>query len=221
LLEDVETKNYFKIILIFTGLMIFSMFMIQIDIFANIEEIFRKTIFQVVSVITTTVFGTQDIGSDFFPAFSKQLFLILMVIGGSVGSTSGGIKVIRITILSKLFKREIKKIRLPNKAVTPVVLSNNIISSDEIYRISGLFFGWLLIIFIGSGITAVFSDLDAFQSISGMTSAMGNIGPFYFSVEKMATLSPVIKLTYVFGMLAGRLEILPLLVLFSIKAWKE
>jgi len=221
LLEDTETKNYFKIILGFTALMIFSMYMMQIDIFSNIEEIFRKTIFQVVSVITTTGFGTQDIGSDFFPAFSKQLFLILMVIGGSVGSTSGGIKVIRITILSKLFKREIKKIRLPNKAVTPVVLSNSIISSDEIYRISGLFFGWLLIIFIGSGITAVFSDLDAFQSISGMTSAMGNIGPFYFSVEKMASLSPIIKLTYVFGMLAGRLEILPLLVLFSVKAWKE
>jgi len=221
LVEDLETKNYFKIIIGFSGLMILSMFMMQVDIFSDFEEVFRKTIFQVVSVITTTGFGTQDIGSEFFPALAKQLFLILMVIGGCVGSTSGGIKVIRITFLSKLFKREIRKIRLPNKAVIPVVLSGNKISEDEIYRVSGLFFGWLLIIFIGSGITAVFSDLDAFQSISGMASAMGNIGPFYFSVEKMASLSPIIKITYMFGMLAGRLEILPLLVLFSRKAWME
>ncbi|MBI9012087.1 MAG: TrkH family potassium uptake protein [Clostridiales bacterium] len=221
LIEDLETKNYFKIILGFTSLMIISMFMIQSNIFSNFEEIFRKTIFQVVSVITTTGFGTQDIGSNFFPALSKQLFLILMVIGGSVGSTSGGVKVIRITILSKLFRREIRKIRLPNKAVLPVVLSGSKISEDEVYRVSGLFFGWLLIVFIGSGITALFSDLDAFQSISGMASAMGNIGPFYFSVEKMASLSPIIKLTYAFGMLAGRLEILPLLVLVSKKAWME
>ena len=142
-----------------------------------------------------------------------------MVVGGCVGSTSGGIKVIRITILSKLFRREIRKIRMPARSVAPVLVQQTPISDDEIYRISGLFFGWLLIIIIGSGITALFSDLDAFQSISGMTSAMGNIGPFYFSVDKMASLSPIIKLTYIFGMLAGRLEILPLMVLFNRKAW--
>lgn len=219
--EDVETKNYLKIILGFSILMMISMLAMQIDIFKNFEEVFRKTIFQVVSVITTTGFGTQDIGSEFFPALAKQLFLILMVIGGSVGSTSGGIKVMRITILTRLFKREVKRIYLPNKAVIPVVISNTKISDDEIYRVSGLFLGWLLIVIVGSGITALFSDLDAFQSISGMASAMGNIGPFYFPVSKMIVLSPVIKLTYIFGMLAGRLEILPILVLFSIKAWKE
>ncbi len=221
LMKDVETKNYFKIIGSFTTLMIISLLFLNVDVLGNFEEIFRKTIFQVVSVITTTGFGTQDIGSSFFSPLAKQLFVVLMIIGGSVGSTSGGIKVIRITILSRLFKREIKKIHLPSKAVTPVVISNTIISDDEIYRIAGLFFGWILIVLIGSGITAVFSDLDAFQSLSGMASAMGNIGPFYFSVGKMATLSPIIKLTYIFGMLAGRLEILPLLVLFSKKAWLE
>ena len=144
-----------------------------------------------------------------------------MIIGCSVGSTSGGIKVIRITILSRLFRRELKRIHLPSKAVTPVVIEQSIISDDEIYRVSGLFFGWLLIIVVGAGITAVFSDLDAYQSISGMASAMGNIGPFYFSVSKMASLSPIIKLTYIFGMLAGRLEIIPVLILFSRRAWRR
>jgi trk system potassium uptake protein TrkH len=54
-----------------------------------------------------------------------------------------------------------------------------------------------------------------------MFSAMGNIGPFFFSVEKMASLSPIIKLTYIIGMLAGRLEILPIIILFSRKAWRD
>jgi len=219
LIKDLETRKYYKIILSFTGLMLLSSFMAGTDIFSDVEMYFRTTIFQVVSVITTTGFGTQDIGSTFFTSLSKQLFLILMVIGGCVGSTSGGIKVIRITILSKLFRREVRKIRMPARSVAPVLVEQTPISDNEIYRISGLFFGWLLIIIIGSGITALFSDLDAFQSISGMTSAMGNIGPFYFSVDKMASLSPIIKLTYIFGMLAGRLEILPLMVLFNRKAW--
>ncbi|MBN2795857.1 MAG: TrkH family potassium uptake protein [Clostridia bacterium] len=221
LYTDMETRNYFKIILVFTGLILFSIFLININFFKQFEEVFRKTLFQVISVITTTGFGTEDIGSDFFPAFSKQLFLILMVIGGSVGSTSGGIKIMRISILMQLFKREIKKLYMPSKAVSPVVISETTVSYQEIYRVAGLFFGWLVIIFVGAGITALFSDLDAFQSISGMASAMGNIGPFYFSVSKMSSLSPIIKLTYIFGMLAGRLEILPIVVLFSYKAWKE
>lgn len=219
--KDTETKNYVKLILSFAALMIISAWIISPDILNNFEEVFRKTIFQVVSVITTTGFGTQDIGSDFFTPLAKQLFILLMIMGGSVGSTSGGIKVMRITILSRLFKRELKRIHLPSRAVTPVVIEQSIISDDEVYRISGLFFGWLFIIIIGAGITAVFSDLDAFQSISGMTSAMGNIGPFYFSVSKMASLSPVIKLTYIFGMLAGRLEIIPILILFNKKAWQR
>jgi trk system potassium uptake protein TrkH len=218
--EDVETRNYLRIILLFTLVIVISIYVVNQPSLNAFEETFRKTLFQVVSVITTTGFGTQDIGSGFFTELAKMMFLVLMVIGGSVGSTSGGIKVMRITILYRLFKREIKKIFMPPKAVHPVVISESIVSDEEIGRVSGLFFSWLIIIFIGSGITASFSDLDAFQSISGMTSAMGNIGPFYFSVSKMATLSPVIKLTYVFGMLAGRLEILPIIVLFSRRAWK-
>lgn len=221
LVEDVETKNYFKIIFYFTAIMIISMQIAQLNVLSNFEEIFRKTIFQVISVITTTGFGTQDIGSSFFTPIAKQLFIVLMVIGGSVGSTSGGIKVIRITILSKLFKREVRKIYFPQKSVMPVKVSSTIVEPNEIYRISGLFFAWLLIIIIGAGITSLFSDLGPWESLSGMASAMGNIGPFYFSVSKMASLSPIIKLTYIFGMLAGRLEILPLIVLFSYKTWKS
>lgn len=186
----------------------------------NIEVVFRKTLFQVVSVMTTTGYGTESLTSEFFPALARQLFLFLMLVGGCVGSTAGGIKVVRIAILNKLFGREIKKFYLPKRAIMPLKVEKKLIPRDEIYKIAALFFFWLVIVIVGGIITALFSDLNAFQSVSGMFSAMGNIGPFYFSVEKMASLSPVIKLTYIFGMLAGRLEILPVFIIFTRKAWK-
>lgn len=187
---------------------------------ANLEVVFRKSLFQVVSVMTTTGYGTESLTSSFFPALTRQLFIFLMLIGGCVGSTAGGIKVIRFAILNKLFGREMKKFYLPKRAVMPLRVEKKLIPRDEIYKISALFFFWLLIILIGGIITALFSDLNALNSLSGMFSAMGNIGPFYFSVDKMVSLSPIIKLTYIFGMLAGRLEILPIFIIFTRKAWK-
>jgi len=217
--NDLETKSYINIILFFTFITLIGISINGNLNFSNLEESFRKTLFQMVSLITTTGFGTEDIGSTFFPAIAKQLFIILMIIGGCVGSTSGGIKVIRVVILRKLIKREIKKIHLPNNAILPVTAKGTIVNKDEIYKVSALLFIWILLIFVGAGITALFSDLGAFESFSGMASAVGNIGPFYFSVDKMISLSPIIKFTYIIGMLAGRLEILPLLIMFNKKSW--
>ncbi|MFW6305852.1 MAG: TrkH family potassium uptake protein [Bacillota bacterium] len=219
--KNVEVKEFMKIIFLFTFIILLGKSVVETDIFMNFESKFRKVLFQVVSIITTTGFGTEYIGSPFFPVIGKQLFLVLMLIGGCVGSTAGGIKVLRVVILKRLFKREVKKIYYPDHAVLPVTLERNIIDAQEIYRITALFFAWLFLIFVGAGITTLFSDLNAIQSLSGMFSAVGNIGPFYFSVEKMASLSPVIKITYIIGMLAGRLEILPLFILFSKKSWKS
>jgi trk system potassium uptake protein TrkH len=170
--------------------------------------------------MTTTGFGTQAIGSDFFPSIAKQIFILLMIIGGCVGSTAGGIKVIRAVVLNKLFKRELRKNFYPKHSVLPVKIDKTILADEEVTKIPSLVYGWLLLIVIGAGITALFSDLDAFQAFSGMASAVGNIGPFYFSVNKMASLSPVIKLTYIIGMLAGRLELIPIFLLFNKNAWK-
>jgi trk system potassium uptake protein len=181
---------------------------------------FRSTIFTVVSIITTTGFGTVDINDPFFPFFAKQIFLILMLIGGSVGSTSGGIKVLRIVVFAKLFRNQIRRLRLPRKAVSEVIVDRSIFPEFEIKRISGLFIGWLFLIMIGGFITALFTELDSWQAFSGMFSAVGNIGPCYFSVAEMAALPAIVKLTYIFGMLAGRLEILPVLLVFSWRAWK-
>ncbi|MEA2096869.1 MAG: TrkH family potassium uptake protein [Candidatus Cloacimonadota bacterium] len=185
-----------------------------------LESEFRNTLFQVVSIITTTGFGTVDIGSRFFGHVAKQLFLIMMVIGGCVGSTGGGIKILRISLLTKVIRREINKLFSPKKAINYILLDKKIVDKDEIYRVSSLFFAWIFLLIIGGMVTAFFSNLDGYSSFSGMFSALGNIGPCYISVAEMGQLHPLIKITYIFGMLAGRLEILPVLLLFSRRAWK-
>jgi len=219
--KNSELKTFVRLILYSTIFISVLIIVLNTAAALNVEEIFRKTLFQVVSIITTTGFGTHNINSSFFPAAARQIFIVFMLIGGSVGSTAGGIKVMRLNILGGLFKREVKKIYLPNHAVLPVTLDKNIINSDEINKLTGIFSFWLFLIVIGGIITSIFSDLDGWQAFSGMFSAMGNIGPFFFSVKKMASLSPVIKITYIIGMLAGRLEILPIIILFTKKAWEE
>ncbi len=184
-----------------------------------IERSFRLALFQVVSILTTTGFGTQDIASGFFPACSRLLFICMMVIGGCVGSTGGGIKVLRIAILGRLMAREVLRLRVPRRASTRLVIDGKIVPDDEIHRVCALFFAWIALLMVGGGITALFSSQGPWESFSGMCSALGNIGPCYISVADMIRIHPVVKVTYMLGMLAGRLEILPILLLFSRKAW--
>jgi len=196
-----------------------------LDIFGDdlrgVEERLRISLFQVVSIATTTGFGTKDIGLPYFGAAAKQAFLVLMIIGGCVGSTGGGIKVFRISLLLKLIQREIFRILAPRRAVSPLVIDKRIMDIEEIQRISALFFAWMGLLFIGGCITAIGTHHGAFESFSGMCSALGNIGPCYISVADMNQLPDFVKITYILGMLAGRLEIIPVLLLFNPRAWKR
>ncbi len=190
------------------------------DLCYTIHDIFRISLFQVSSLITSTGYATKDINSPFFPALAKQVFVLLMIVGGCVGSTAGGIKLLRVGVLTQSLKAELRQIVSSPNCVIPVVVQGKIIGNKEMQRISALVLSWFALIAVGAWITAIFSDLDSWQSISGMASALGNMGPFYFSVEKMASLNPIIKLTYTVGMIAGRLEILPIFVLFYRSSWK-
>lgn len=188
--------------------------------FGDFEHSFRTSLFQVVSTITSTGFATEGIDSDFFGAMAKQLFLVMMVVGGCGGSTSGGFKVIRIAIINRLMFRELFKIRTSEKASAALLIDKKAVPPDEIQRVAALFFTWIVLVLLGGVITAIFSTQGPLQSISGMFSAVGNIGPCYISAADMMSIHPVVKITYIFGMLAGRLEILPVLLLFSAKAWR-
>lgn len=217
--EDFEAKWYWGI---FAGAIVIICFdhfsrtgPNPMDIPIKFHYVFRTVLFQTASLLTSTGYLTRDISSPFFHAVSRQIFLVLMVIGGCVGSTAGGIKVLRFAILARAFQTHIKRILNPVRAVIPVVTSGRIIEDSEVQQIASLVWIWLVLIGTGAAVTALFSNLDAWQSLSGMASATGNMGPFYFSVHEMACMHPVIKLTYIAGMLAGRLEIIPLACLFS------
>ena len=186
---------------------------------AALGESFRHSLFQVMSIATTTGFGTRDIGGDYFHPAARIVFLVLMFIGGCAGSTGGGLKVIRIVILWKLMIRQMRRAVSPPSAVNLLLVDRKKVDRNEAYRTAALLFAWVFLLLTGSLTTAALSSHGALASSSGMFSALGNIGPCYISVQGMTELHPGIKLMYILGMLAGRLEIVPLLVLFSRRAW--
>lgn len=189
--------------------------------FWRIEENFRLTLFQVVSIITTTGFLTRDIGDSYFGELARQLFLVLMVIGGCVGSTGGGIKVLRAVLLTKIFRREVYRLRVPPQAITSILVDGQPLDQNEIQRVTGLFFAWMVLLVFGGLITELFSHQTGYAAFSGMFSALGNVGPCYIAAEEICRLHPVIKIVYIFGMLAGRLEIIPLFIFLNYRAWKS
>jgi len=185
--------------------------------FNEIEAFFRNTLFQVVSVLTTTGFGTVDLFDVYFSEVARLVFLILMFIGGCVGSTSGGFKVMRMILLKKSLNVEVRKNFYSEKASLPVSLEKKVVPRTELLRVANMVFAWITLIFLGSLWILLRTDLTGYQAISGMTSAVSNIGPFFFSVDKMISLPIDIKMLFGIGMLAGRLEMFPMLILFSRK----
>jgi trk system potassium uptake protein TrkH len=229
LFDNTEMKYWWSFIALFTVIIFIERWMHgswlmsprPFSSWHGFEENFRTILFQVVSIITTTGFATRDIGASFFGHAARQLFLIMMVIGGCVGSTGGGLKVMRIGILVRLIKREIFRLRTPAHAVSSIIIDGKTIERAELHRVSALFFTWMVLLAAGGITTALLSNTGAFAAFSGMFSALGNIGPCYIPTAAMAQLDPVIKIVYIFGMLAGRLEILPVLLIFSSRAWRS
>ncbi len=215
--DSFEIKLFWLLIFGATGLV-----MLEQVIYTGgvLEEVFRTSLFQVVAMMSTTGYATKDIGAPIYLGVSRQVFLMLMVIGGCVGSTGGGIKVLRIGILLKLVKVKILSIINPPRSSTFVKVDGKRVRVEEIHRISALFFAWIFILVSGGLITAIFSNQNAIQSFSGMASALGNIGPCYISQSDIINLQPVVKITYIIGMLAGRLEIIPILMLFFKNTWR-
>jgi len=216
--DNMEMRLFWSLLGGAAGLIAFSHFL-QFGV-SDVADTVRNTLFQTVSILTTTGFGTKDIGSAYFPALAKQIFLILMVIGGCVGSTGGGIKVLRIGVLFKMIWRQVRKVLYGRSSVNPIVVDGSPVDVDEVRRIAALFFAWMALLVGGGMITALLSDHPPLEAASGMFSALGNIGPCYISVKEMTELDPVIKAVYIVGMLAGRLEILPIVLIFTPQAWR-
>lgn len=181
---------------------------------------FRAISFQVVSIITTTGYSTADYST--WGYFLTFIFFLFLFSGASAGSTSGGIKIVRIIILIKNSLLEFKR-RLHPKAVIPVILNGSAISNHIIYNLLAFIFLYLFIFTLGSIILSGLG-LDFLSAISAVASAVGNVGPGIASVGPSYSFDHVPDLgKWVLSllMLMGRLELFTVCLIFTPYFWKR
>ncbi len=214
--RDEELRTYL-------GIILGSILLITLNIrgyYDTLEESVRHAAFQVGSIITTTGYVTTDF--DLWPSFSKTILLCLMVVGACAGSTGGGLKVARLLLLVKGLRRNIRQMLNPRKV--EVVRNNGKVVDEKILdTINAYLAAYVLILF------AVFAiiSLDGFSvgtNFSAVLCTFNNIGPGLEAVGptcNFSQYSALSKLVLSWAMLAGRLEIFPILVLFSRETWKK
>ena len=180
----------------------------------------RDSYFQVGSIITTTGYSTADF--NLWPSFSKAILVLLMFIGGSAGSTAGGMKVIRILVIIKQIKREILKIFHP-KAIRPIKVNGKVMPDETIAGINSFTFLYI-IIFALSTILVSLEGVDLVSSFTSVAATLGNIGPGLEVVGPTSNFggySQIAKLYFSGLMLLGRLELFTIIALISPRNWRK
>lgn len=211
-----EVRAYFCIILV-------SILIITVKIsglYDSVGTALKHAAFQVGSIITTTGYATTDF--NLWDSTSKTILVILMFIGACAGSTGGGIKVSRVVIGARTIKKELISYIHP-KAVKKVTMDEKPVE-HEVIRSINVFFVAYLIIFAVSVLIISFDGYDFTTNFTAIAATLNNIGPGLELVGPTANFgffSHGAKLVMIFDMLAGRLEIFPLLLLFTPESWKK
>ncbi len=189
-------------------------------VYATAEETVRHAAFQVSSIMTTTGFATTDF--DLWPSFSKGILLMLMVVGACAGSTGGGLKCARVLLLFKSLRRNIRKVLYPKK-VQVVRMGGRIVDESVLDNCNAYLAAYVIIIIF----SFLLLSLDGFSigtDISAVLACFNNIGPGLELVGPTGNYSGysvLSKLVLTVDMLAGRLEIFPILVLLSRSTWQR
>lgn len=229
IIKDEEFRLYFKFIFIFTviaALLIYfraDMSLSSIDhpmVLGEFESAFRHGLFQVLAIITTTGFVSADY--TMWTPFLTVFFFGLMFLGGSAGSTAGGVKVVRHLVLIKNGFQEFNRALHPN-AILPVRYNNKSVSKDIVFNILGFFILYMLLFITGALVFSMF-QID-FQSAIGLSaSSLGNVGPAlgdFGPVNNYAALPQLGKWWASFMMLLGRLELFTILILLTPFFWRN
>lgn len=181
----------------------------------------RYGTFQVSSIMSTTGFVTADFNQ--WPAASHVLIILAMLIGSCAGSTAGGIKVVRINMLCKLSRRNIRSTGQPKK-VEVVRIDGKAVDEHILSQVAQFAFMYVALVLIGGFVLAVSSSYDLVTNLSASLTCVSNVGPGLGAVgpvENFAGYGAVGKITLSFLMLFGRLELLPMFILFTRSAWKK
>lgn len=188
------------------------------SICASLPEAFRQSFFQVASIITTAGFSSADF--DLWPSFSKTVLVMLMFFGACAGSTAGGIKIARIVILFKSAARDVQRMIHPH-AVATVRFEGKTLD-DKTIRGTHLYLSAYLMLFVLSVLLISLEGNDLVTSFTSVAACLNNIGPGLGKVGPMGNFgfySVPAKLLLSFDMLAGRLDIFPMLVLCAPAVW--
>lgn len=188
--------------------------------FEHLADTLRSTIFQVVTIFTTTGYMTDDY--DAWPTFAKMLIFILFFIGGCSSSTGGGVKCIRVLVAIKLVRRGIS-IKLHPHRIAHVTLNGHELHNDVVINITNFIFTYFFVLVSGTLLIAL-NGFDFISSLSAAASCLGNIGPgfgLFGPTMNYSIMSGFSKLVSIFLMLCGRLELFTMLVLFSRYYWNH
>ena len=211
-----EIRWYFAIIL----LAVFVIFTDLMQFYPSLGDAVRDSFFQVASIITTTGFATADF--NLWSATSKSVLVLLMFIGACAGSTGGGLKVSRLIILIKTIFKELTSYTHP-KSIVKIKMDDKPIE-HEVVRSANVYFITYMIIFVVSVFCLTFENIDLISIFTAVAATFNNIGPGLEMVgptANFAHFSDFSKLVMIFDMLAGRLELFPLLMLFHPELWKD
>ena len=208
---------------LYLGVVAVAILLITLDIsglYDSIGESLRYAAFQVSSIITTTGFSTVNF--DAWPAFSKGILLVLMLIGACAGSTGGGIKCARILLLIKGVRRNISQIMHPQKV--QVIRVNGKVVDERILSNTNSYLAVYLVIMVVSFLVVGLDEFSITTNFSAVMACFNNIGPGLDAAGptcNFSIFSPLSKIVLIFDMLAGRLEIFPILILLSPKTWSR
>ena len=211
--SDEELRAYLFIVATSTALITLN----TLHLYHGVAESFEMALFQVSNIITTTGFGYGSITN--WPLFSQYILLFLMAIGGSAGSTAGGLKIIRGLILTKIAKNQVLSILSPHRVLT-LHVNGTVIDKDTQHKILKYFVIYVMILL--SLIFVISLDNNNLMIVtSAVFSCFNNIGPILGTSANFSIFSPFSKIILAFAMIAGRLEIYPILLLFMKRTWSK
>ncbi len=190
------------------------------SMFESVWEALRHAAFTVASLISTT--GFSIVNFDLWPELSKTVLVIVMFIGACAGSTGGGIKVSRIIILFKGMSRELRTLVHP-KQVKKITIDSRPVDR-EVTRSVNAYMVTFILLFTASLLAISFDNMDLVTNFTAVTATINNVGPGLGGVgpaSNFSAFSPISKLVLTFNMLAGRLELFPMLILFSPSTYKK
>ena len=213
-----ELRWYTLITLGATGLVFANLVVVGRQAFSF--PVFTDALFQVVTVVTTTGYATQDFA--LWPILAQMVLFVLMISGSCAGSTAGGVKTVRMVLLMKNLRREVHRIIHP-RVVQPIRLDGERVEESTLSGVSLFFYAYILLTMVGAVVVA-WDNVGFVESISASLTCIGNVGPALGALGpngNFGGLSALSKLVLSANMLLGRLEITPLLVLLFPSMWRK